>query len=335
MVWDLDNTLWHGTLLEGDTVRLKDGIVDVIEEFDKRGILQSIASKNHHDDAIKKLRNFGIDEFFLYPQINWNTKSHSIATIREHLNIGMDTFMFVDDEPYELDEVRNEHPEIVCIEASKYRQLPSYRRLNPRFITQDSRRRRLIYLQEQKRCQDEKEFKGPKAAFLASLKIDLNIHEAIEEDLKRAEELTVRTNQLNSTGKTYSYDELKMYMESDTHNLIVCEMDSKYGSYGNIGLALIEILEDCHHIKLLIMSCRVMSLGIGTILLMYIIQSAQKYGKILKANFKHTGRNRMMYITYKFAGFKEVMTKSNGAIILENQTNTMPSFPPHIRVRIT
>ena len=85
VVWDLDNTLWHGTLLEGDTVRLKDGIADVIEELDNRGILHSIASKNHYDDAIGQLRKFGIEKFFLYPEINWNAKSRSIAAIRENL----------------------------------------------------------------------------------------------------------------------------------------------------------------------------------------------------------------------------------------------------------
>ena len=334
VVWDLDNTLWEGTLIERDKVRLKKGIVDVIKTLDHRGILHSIASKNHHDDAVRQLHNFGIDEFFLYPEINWNAKSQSISAIRENLNIGIDSFMFIDDEPYELDEVRSEHPEIVCIEASKYLELPSHRRLNPRFVTQDSKRRRLIYRQDQKRRQEEKNFKGPKTAFLASLDIDLTIHEAMEEDLKRAEELTVRTNQLNATGKTYSYEELKMYMESDNHRLIVCEMNSKYGSYGNIGLALVEILEDCHHIKLLLMSCRVMSLGIGTILLIHIIQSAQKNGKIAKADFRHTGRNRMMYITFKFAGFKEAMTQNSGVIILENQIENIHKFPPHIKVRI-
>ena len=186
MVWDLDNTLWHGTLLEGDTVRLKDGIADVLEELDSRGILHSIASKNHYYDAISHLRKFGIEKFFLYPEINWNAKSRSIAAIRENLNIGMNTFMFVDDERYELDEVKSEHPEVYCIEASKYPELPSLPRLNPRFVTQDSKRRRLIYLQDQKRRQDEENFKGAKKEFLKSLDIDLVIHEAVEEDLKRA-----------------------------------------------------------------------------------------------------------------------------------------------------
>ena len=70
LVWDLDNTLWHGTLMEGDDVRLRPGVVDVIKTLDSRGILHSIASKNDHGEAIAKVREFGLEEYFLYPQIH-------------------------------------------------------------------------------------------------------------------------------------------------------------------------------------------------------------------------------------------------------------------------
>ena len=334
IVWDLDNTIWDGILLEGDEVRLKPGIVEVIKTLDHRGILHSISSKNNQDDAMQKLREFKIDDFFLFPEINWNAKSQSIATIQKNLNIGIDTFMFIDDEPYELDEVKSEHPEIICIDSSKYIDLPYLPNLNPKFITQDSKRRRLIYLQDQKRKMDEKKFEGPRKEFLASLDINLIIHEAVKEDLNRAEELTVRTNQLNATGKTYCYDELKMYMTSKRHRLIICEMNNKYGSYGNVGLALVEILENYYHIHLLLMSCRVMSMGVGTILLTHIMKDAKKNGKKVMADFRHTGRNRMMYVTLKFANFKEVKHDSSGTVIMENDLKFIQDFPPYITISI-
>jgi FkbH-like protein len=334
VVWDLDNTLWDGILLEGDDVRLKSGIKDVIKTLDQRGVLHSIASKNIYDDAMKKLREFKIDDLFLYPEISWNAKSQSIATIRENLNIGMDTFMFIDDEPYERDEVKSEHPDITCVEAAQYLELPSFPRLNPKFITQDSEKRRLMYFQDQKRKQDEKIFKGIRKEFLASLDIHLIINEAVKEDLDRAEELTVRTNQLTATGKTYSYNELKMYMKSKSHRLVVCEMDDKYGSYGKIGLSLVEILKDYYHIKLLLMSCRVMSLGVGTVLLTHIMQEAKKEGKKVRADFKHTGRNRMMYATFKFSNFKEAMTDSGGTIVMENDLENIQEYPAYVNLTI-
>ena len=86
VVWDLDNTVWEGILLEGDNIELKPGIADVIKTVDQRGILHSIASRGDHNDAMKKLHEFQLDDYFLYPQISWNAKSHSIANIQKNLN---------------------------------------------------------------------------------------------------------------------------------------------------------------------------------------------------------------------------------------------------------
>ena len=209
--------------------------------------------------------------------------------------------MFVDDNPLERDEVQSEHPEVLCVDASQYSSLLSHPCLNPRFITADSKRRRLMYLENIERKKDESEYQGPKKEFIASLNIQFIISQTKKEDLQRAEELTIRTNQLNATGRTYSYDELKKFISSDKHRLLICEMKDKYGAYGKIGLALIEIMPDCYHLRLFLMSCRVMSHGVGSVLLSYIMKEARKAGKKLKADFKDTGRNRMTYITFMFA----------------------------------
>jgi FkbH-like protein len=334
IVWDLDNTLWDGILLEGDELKLKPEIGHVIEKLDQRGILHSIASKGVYEDAIFKLKEFHLDKFFLYPEISWNAKSQSITKIQNNLNIGMDTLMFIDDQPFERDEVKSRHPEVTCIEATEYLNLLPHPRLNPKFVTKDSGKRRLMYLENQRRKTAENDFKGPRKDFLASLDIHFLISEAKDDDLKRAEELTVRTNQLNATGKTYSYDELEIYLRSTNHKLIICEMHDKYGSYGRIGLALVENSRNCLHVKLLLMSCRVMSYGVGTILLLHIMKQAQKCRKKLRADFKHTGRNRVMYVTFKFAGFKEIMEDEFGVKILENDLSSIQEFPPYVNVKL-
>ena len=334
IVWDLDNTVWNGILLEGDELKSMPGIGDVIEKLDQRGILHSIASKGIYEDAMLKLKEFHLDKFFLYPEISWNAKSQSIAKIQNNLNIGMDSLMFIDDHPFERDEVKSKHPEITCIEAAEYLNLLSVLCLNPKFITQDSGKRRLMYIEDQRREMHENDFQGPRKNFLASLDINFLISEAKEDDLKRAEELTVRTNQLNATGKTYSYDELKMYLGSTNHKLIICDMHDKYGSYGKIGLALIEIFKNCFHIRLLLMSCRVMSYGVGTVLLSHIMKQAQKCRKKVKTDFKHTGRNRVMYVTFKFAGFKELMEDEFGLIVLENDLSSIQEVPPYVNVKL-
>lgn len=333
VVWDLDNTLWDGTLLESDNVVLKPYIKDIIVALDARGILHSIASKNNYDDALRKLKEFELDQFFLYPEIHWNSKSESIGNIQKNLNIGIDTIVFIDDQPFERDEVTSVFPEVQSIDAEVYTDLLQQKRLNPKFITEDSIRRRLMYLEDMKRVQDEGEYKGPKEEFLAGLNMEFIITEAREEDLKRAEELTVRTNQLNATGRTYSYDELLSYMQSEKHRLYVCELSDTYGSYGKIGLALVEINEDNWYLKMLLMSCRVLSRSVGSVLMTYIMRQTKQEGKKLLADFKQTDRNKMMYVTYRFSNFKEVSNDGEGNILFENDLSQIQQFPPYIKLR--
>ncbi len=97
LIWDLDNTLWDGTLLEGDGVQLRPGIRETVAALDGRGILQSIASKNDYDAAVQKLQELGLNQYFLYPQINWNSKAANIQTIIQSINIGSDTVGFLYD----------------------------------------------------------------------------------------------------------------------------------------------------------------------------------------------------------------------------------------------
>lgn len=334
VVWDLDNTIWDGVLLEDKDVTLKPGIVEILETLDDRGILHSVASRNNYDDAMEKLSELGISHYFLFPQINWNAKSSSIAHIQKSLNIGIDTFVFVDDDAFEREEVASVHPEVMVVDSRDYLSLVDHPRLNPRFITKDSKRRRLMYLEEQKRRTEEESFKGPEEQFLAQLQMVLSIHEAREDDLQRAEELTVRTNQLNATGRTYSYDELAKFMRSKNHLLLIAELVDKFGSYGKIGLALVEKNADIWHLRLLLMSCRVQSRGVGSVLMSHIMNECKAAGASLHADFKQTDRNRMMYITYKFSNFVEVSNDGAGNIEFSNDLSRIQPFPPYIDVRI-
>jgi FkbH-like protein len=334
VVWDLDNTLWDGTLIESDDVQLKPGIEEILKTLDSRGILNSISSKNDFDDAMEKLKLFGLHDYFLYPEINWNPKSLALGNIQKNINIGMDTIMFIDDQPFEREEVASVHPDVTCIDAVEYRDLTKHPRLNPRFITDDSSRRRKMYQDDIKRKQEEDEFEGTSETFLASLNMKFVIHDALEEDLKRAEELTVRTNQLNATGRTFDYDELNEFRASENYKLLVCELTDKYGSYGKIGLALIELKEDAWHLRLLLMSCRVMARGVGTVLMSHIMQETKKAGKKLLADFRTTKRNRMMYVSYKFSNFKEVSKDDEGNILFENDLSIIQPFPPYIEIEI-
>ncbi|MCE5294809.1 MAG: HAD-IIIC family phosphatase [Chlamydiales bacterium] len=333
LVWDLDRTMWDGVLLESDNLVLRPGIEDVLYKLDQRGILLSIASKNNHDLAMQALEKFGIKKYFLYPQISWNAKSSSIEQIQKSLNIGIDTIAFIDDDQFELHEVSTSLPQVQCIQADEYKNILDIPRFNPRFITEDSLKRRQMYLDDITRNELESKYVGPKEEFLASLGMQLVISEAEEYDLKRAEELTVRTNQLNATGKTYDYSELQYFMNSPSHKLFVCELSDKFGSYGKIGLALVKCEPDHNHLMLLLMSCRVLSRGIGTVLLSYIMQMTKEQGKTLLADFRKTDRNEMMYVTYRFANFQECGKSDEGILLLKNDLSYIQAFPKYIDIQ--
>src|SRR5215467_10763890 len=123
VVWDLDNTVWDGILLEDESVTLRPHVVDILKTLDERGILHSIASRNDHNTALAKLQEFGIDEYFLYPQINWNSKASSVGQIAKDINIGIDTLAFIDDQPFEREEVAFSIPDVMCIDAAEMKTL--------------------------------------------------------------------------------------------------------------------------------------------------------------------------------------------------------------------
>ena len=334
VVWDLDHTIWEGVLLEDRQVTLRSGIVEVIQALDARGILQSIASKNDHATAMQKLTEFGLADYFLYPQIHWNAKATAIAQIAKAINIGMDTIAFIDDQPFERDEVHFSWPAVRCFDAADLDQLLALPALQPKFITRDAQMRRQMYLSNIVRETAEKTFEGPQTAFLASLGMVLRIFPAQEEDLQRAEELTVRTNQLNATGYTYSYAELNHFRQSPQHQLLMASLEDTYGTYGHIGLALLACTPTCWTIKLLLMSCRVLSRGVGGVLLTHLLQRAKAQGVRLQAEFVPTDRNRMMNITYRFAGFEEVAQQGE-VQIFEHPLANIPPFPDYMQVECT
>jgi len=333
IVWDLDNTLWDGTLLEGDEVRLREKVRETILELDSRGILHSIASRNHAETALTRLRELGLEEYFLYPQINWGSKAASIGAIAENLNIGIDAICFIDDDPFERAEVHAAFPNVLCLGQSQLPFLLQMPELKPESITTESRMRRQLYLGEIRRKRTEAAFTGAQEEFLATLDMVFIISPARAEDLTRAEELTNRTNQLNTTGRTYSREELEVLRCSNHHLLLMAELSDKFGSYGKIGLALVECNPEVWTIKLLLMSCRVMNRGVGMILLNYILGRARESGVHLLSEFVANDRNRMMYVTYKFAGFTEVETR-DGIQILQHSLDSIPPVAGYVRVEV-
>jgi methoxymalonate biosynthesis protein len=305
LVWDLDNTLWQGTLLEDGDVRLPGEIRDVIVELDSRGIMQSIASKNDYDLAWRRLEELGVAEYFVHPQISWGRKSDSVREIADRLKFALTTVAFIDDLPSERAEVAFRAPEIRCYRAEQAASLADLPEFSPEVVTVDARRRRQMYQASFRRDAERESFSGPDEEFVRSLGLEMAITRAGDEDLSRVEELTLRTSQMNATGVHYPDAALRGLLNDRGHEVLTVTLTDRFAPHGAVGVLLLEYHRSLWHLKLLATSCRVVSFGAGAVILNWLIDQAARAGVHLVADFRPTDRNRMMDIAYRFAGFAE------------------------------
>ncbi|MFE9677123.1 HAD-IIIC family phosphatase [Streptomyces sp. NPDC006259] len=330
VVWDLDDTLWDGTLLEGDELRVPEANGTLVRVLDEHGILQSVASRNEPGPAEEQLRGFGLDQYFLHPQLGWSAKSAALRTLLEVLNIGADSVLFVDDSEFERAEVAAALPEVRCVTREELHELVAGGRVLPRRVTAEAARRREMYQAEDRRRGHQEAFQGPPEEFLCSLAMTLRVRDATEDDLDRAAELTRRTHQLNTTGITFDRDELAELVRDPGHRVIVAELDDRFGTYGTIGLAVLSTGPEWT-IRLLLMSCRVMGRNVGTALIAALARTAAAHGARTVAHFRPTDRNRQMLVTYRFAGFA-VTSRSEDRIVLTLPDDRMPVVPGYVRL---
>jgi methoxymalonate biosynthesis protein len=305
LVWDLDNTLWQGTLLEGDQVRLPDAVRKTVGKLDGRGILHSVASKNDREIAWERMERLGIAEYFVLAEIGWGPKSDSVRRIADHLNFAYRTIAFIDDLPAERAEVSFHLPDVRCYPAEQASMLPELPEFSPAVMTADSRHRRQMYQDTFRRDAERANFTGPDEEFLRSLKLVMHIVRATEEDLSRVEELTVRTSQMNATGVHYSATTLRGLLADTRHEVFVVTLADRFGTHGAVGIVLLEKHPAAWHLKLLATSCRVVSFGAGSTILNWLIDQAVLARVHVVADFRGTDRNRMMEVTYQFAGFSQ------------------------------
>lgn len=304
IVWDLDETIWDGTLLEGDTLNLRANIPVILDELGERGILNSISSRNERESALDVLRQLNIDQYFVAPQINFNPKADSLSIIAKKLNIGIDTLAFIDDSPFERQSVKFSHPDVLVLDANDYGKILDMPEFIPSQKTDESRQRVAFYQKEEERKQAELEFKGSRLEFLKSCQIELTLRYAQEVDVPRIVELSERTNQFNSTGIAYSGNQIHTMLENPNLHVIVAELKDKFGSYGNIGVLILKTEKSIGLVENLMISCRAAGRGVSGAMMTLVLNIAKnKHANILLTEYRENNRNRQLGIFYTMIGF--------------------------------
>ena len=302
IVWDLDKTLWDGVLMEDgpDHIQLKEGIKDIIIALDEKGILHSVASKNDHDNALKAIRRFGLEEYFLYPEISWGPKSHGLKRIAQNLNINLNTFLFIDDNPFEREEVKAALPEVRVMDALEYPTLPAMQAFQKE-ATPESRARRSFYLTEQDRKKIAASFDDDYFTFLRSCDLSIELLPLQSDYHKRVYELAQRTNQMNFSGRKYSMEEVVALEKEDQLDKYVIKSHDKFGEYGIVGFGIVD--KTANRLLDLMFSCRIQSKRVEHAFFTFLLRKYLPAGDFL-VQYRKTERNKFTGQVFDDFGFE-------------------------------
>lgn len=252
--WDLDDTLWRGTLAEKDEITLYENRVDIIRELNKRGIVSSICSKNDFETAKSVLVSLGIWDLFVFPRISFESKGEIIKDTLSDMGLRATNALFVDDNVMNLNEVAYYNPEINLMIADSVEALLDYAEVKGKDDSSLSRYKQYKVLEEKTEFRKKS---SSNEAFLRDSNICLEYIDYDDSLLDRLYELTERTNQLNFTKNRMSKDELVEMISSGVDVKLIHVTDS-YGDYGVIGYYALKDNELIHFV----FSCRIMNMGI-------------------------------------------------------------------------
>lgn len=334
LVWDLDNTLWDGVCLEGQ-VRLRPEAAKALVVLDRRGILNSIASRGDADVAMPQVEAFGLARYFLVPKVNWLPKATNIIAIGRELGVGLDDVAFVDDDPFERAQVAVMLPSVLVLDAGCVTGICDAPEFTPPAVTSEARLRRQLYQSEEAR-RAAAAAATSRTAFLQSCAMRLVVRRMEDADVPRVAELMTRTHQLNTTGLVLSADaiaEASAAVEGDT-DIAVADLTDRFGSYGTIGVAIARRTPGAWTLSYLALSCRVLGRGIERAFLVTLLADAARRGfRSARALYRGTGRNRRMLVLYQATGFRSDALDTDGeTTVLRMPLDAVPRPPSWVTI---
>ena len=305
IVVDLDNTLYSGVLGEDGVqgIHIGEGHVSLqnaLLELKKQGVLLAVASKNNAED-VSRLFNENSAFTIKYADFakvcaSWESKSSSIKQISEYCNIGLDSILFIDDNPGELAEVENALPQVkkllanddAGITAEVLRNYPGIRRYNVHF--EDGIRNSDIRANEKRR---QMQSEMSEADYIKSLHMRLTYSVDDETAATRIAELANKTNQFIFSYRRYSLQEIKELMQSAGSAVISVSLKDDLSDSGIIAVFVGKKQNDVLELEECFVSCRALGRGIDELLVKKGIQVlAERFKtKKLQINFTDGERN--------------------------------------------
>jgi FkbH-like protein len=272
---DLDNTLWGGVVGElgpFDIALSEDGEGRCFRDFQRAlkaltrtGVLLVVCSKNNPGDVDEvfgrnKMMILQRDDFATM-RVNWDPKPANLDDIARTLDLGLDSFVFIDDNPVERALMARTLPEVAVPEfPARLEDLPSWfarevvaRHFGKYTISREDREKTAQYRANEVRRTLSKTLDLDQ--FLAELDIDCTLHVDSAEQVARAAQMTQKTNQFNLTTRRYQIPDIKRFVESPDHAVILLDYKDRFGSEGIVGLAILDLA--AARIDTFLMSCRV------------------------------------------------------------------------------
>ena len=318
-VLDLDNTLWGGVVGDDGIEGIELGASDetgafhnfqlYLKELGRRGIILTVCSKN--EDAIARrvfrehpgmvLREEDIAVFVA----NWEDKASNIRLIREKLNIGFDSMVFLDDNPFERNLVRQLTPEVVVPELPEdpclyVRAVSELNLFETASFSQVDSLRGALYLDQAKRDEERSRF-GGLADYLKSLETTADVERFTPKNLPRIAQLIQRSNQFNLTTRRYSQADCEAMMQDGAycHPFSISVRD-RFGDFGLINIVILRRSGATLEIDSFIMSCRVLQRGVEQLAMNKIFEHARRIGaRYVVGRYIPTAKNAMVKTFYE------------------------------------
>ncbi|WP_437650992.1 SDR family NAD(P)-dependent oxidoreductase [Sorangium sp. So ce362] len=306
LVLDCDNTLWKGVCGEDGPGGVEIGpafraLQEAAIQQQSQGMLLCLCSKNVEEDVIKVFAErrdmpLTLDHITAH-RINWQPKSENLRSLARELNLGLDSFVFIDDNPVEVAEVEAACPEVLalCLPKEPAR-IPAFLEhvwaFDRLLVTEEDRTRTLLYRQNRERQALERS-SSSFHEFIERLNLDVRIAEVGPAELPRAAQLTQRTNQFNFSTIRRSEAELRALLEAGTHRCWVTHVSDRFGEHGLVGVTIAHREADRLVVDTFLLSCRVLGRGVEHAMLAHLGGLAQAEGlPLVDAIYLATAKNQ-------------------------------------------